>query len=178
MLLVLLSTALSSISKVILPAGKQGAQILASSLIVISWWSVQAFLLPSYHQPATVLVLSWYFPLLFLSQENWLLHPQSYTGESSFLTSARLVSVNGALYFAIWMCCLMRSKSKSSSLPGYLYPMCKLCSGENSVLGRILFRCRELQESLSYSSNAHHAGALVFCFEEGPLNYCAAEYCK
>lgn len=58
---------------------------------------------------------------------------KSYTGKSSFLTSARPVSVNWALCLAIWMCCLMRCKSKSSSLPGYLYSTCKLCSGEDSV---------------------------------------------
>jgi len=57
-LLVLLIAAVSSISTVILPHGKQGDQTLASSLVVISQESVQAIIFPSYQSAAVVLVLS------------------------------------------------------------------------------------------------------------------------
>lgn len=58
-LLVLPSTGLFSVKKVILPDGKRGDQILASGLVVISRWLVQAFCL------IISLPLFWFHLLIF-----------------------------------------------------------------------------------------------------------------
>lgn len=161
MLLVLLIAAVSSISTVILPHGKQGDQTLASSLVVISQESVQAIIFPSYQSAAVVLVLSWYFSPLFLHQENWLLHPLKVT----LYNPVSWHLPNLLLYYLLCImpsgCTVWWGANPKAAACLVIYIPCVNYSEDNS------FNCRKSLE-LYYSSSDHHVDDLVFALRKVP----------